>query len=114
MMLFMVVERFRPGKAPEIYRRFQERGRMVPDVISNDCRACQGMIGACGHVLEIGYELSTCGVNSEEVVHIDRGAFTIGSAFCHQRNGTGNSTTACIGANPGSRTFEPGFNRECR
>ena len=30
-MLFMVVERFKPGKAPEIYRRFRERGRMAPD-----------------------------------------------------------------------------------
>ena len=30
-MLFMVIERFRPGKAPEIYRRFRERGRMAPD-----------------------------------------------------------------------------------
>jgi len=30
-MLFMVVERFRPGMAPEIYRRFRERGRMAPD-----------------------------------------------------------------------------------
>ena len=27
----MVIERFRPGKAPEIYRRFRERGRMAPD-----------------------------------------------------------------------------------
>lgn len=30
-MLFMVVERFKPGKAPEIYRRFREYGRMAPD-----------------------------------------------------------------------------------
>ena len=30
-MLFMVIEQFRPGKAPEIYRRFQERGRMAPE-----------------------------------------------------------------------------------
>jgi hypothetical protein len=29
-MLYMVVERFRPGKAPEAYRRFRERGRMAP------------------------------------------------------------------------------------
>ena len=29
-MLFMVIERFRPGKAPEVYRRFRERGRMAP------------------------------------------------------------------------------------
>jgi len=30
-VLFMVIERFREGKAPEIYRRFRERGRMAPD-----------------------------------------------------------------------------------
>ena len=32
-MLFMVVERFRPGKAPEVYRRFRDRGRMAPDTV---------------------------------------------------------------------------------
>ena len=30
-MLFMVIERFKPGKAPEIYKRFRERGRLAPD-----------------------------------------------------------------------------------
>jgi hypothetical protein len=30
-MLFMVIERYRPGLAPEVYRRFRERGRMAPD-----------------------------------------------------------------------------------
>ena len=29
--LFMVIERFRPGAAPEVYRRFRERGRMAPE-----------------------------------------------------------------------------------
>jgi Protein of unknown function (DUF3303) len=32
-MLFMVIERFRPGKAPEVYRRFRDRGRMAPDEV---------------------------------------------------------------------------------
>ncbi len=32
-MLFMVVERFRPGKAPEVYQRFRDRGRMAPDTV---------------------------------------------------------------------------------
>lgn len=32
-MLFMVIERFHPGKAPEVYRRFRERGRMAPDEV---------------------------------------------------------------------------------
>jgi hypothetical protein len=30
-MLFMIVERFRPGQAPEVYRRFRDRGRMAPE-----------------------------------------------------------------------------------
>ena len=29
-MLYMVIERFKEGAAPEIYRRFGERGRMMP------------------------------------------------------------------------------------
>jgi hypothetical protein len=29
-MLFMVIERFRAGRAPDIYRRFRDRGRMAP------------------------------------------------------------------------------------
>lgn len=29
-MLFMVIERFHSGQALEIYRRFQEQGRMMP------------------------------------------------------------------------------------
>lgn len=28
--VFMVIERFRPGRAPEVYRRFRDRGRMAP------------------------------------------------------------------------------------
>jgi hypothetical protein len=27
----MVIEHYRPGRAPEIYRRFRERGRMAPE-----------------------------------------------------------------------------------
>ena len=30
-MLYMVIEHFRPGKAPEVYRRFREQGRMAPE-----------------------------------------------------------------------------------
>lgn len=29
-MLYMVIEKFRPGRAKEIYQRFRERGRMAP------------------------------------------------------------------------------------
>lgn len=29
-MLYMVIERFRPGQAPAVYQRARERGRMMP------------------------------------------------------------------------------------
>ena len=29
-MLYMVVERFKEGAMPEVYRRFREKGRMMP------------------------------------------------------------------------------------
>ena len=30
-MLFMVIETFRPGSAPEVYRRVRDQGRMAPE-----------------------------------------------------------------------------------
>jgi hypothetical protein len=30
-MLFMVIERFRPGQTAAVYRRFRDRGRMAPE-----------------------------------------------------------------------------------
>lgn len=29
-MLYMVIERFHPGKVKELYKRFDEKGRMMP------------------------------------------------------------------------------------
>ena len=31
IMLYMVIERFKEGAAPGIYRRFREQGRMMPE-----------------------------------------------------------------------------------
>ena len=46
-MLYMVIEHFREGTAPEIYRRYREKGRMTPDGleyisswISHDVKTC--------------------------------------------------------------------------
>lgn len=33
-MLFMIIEHFKPGKAPAVYRRFREKGRMAPEGVS--------------------------------------------------------------------------------
>jgi Protein of unknown function (DUF3303) len=30
-MLYMIIERFKDGAAPQIYRRAREKGRMLPD-----------------------------------------------------------------------------------
>ncbi len=30
-MLYMVLERFKEGAAPEVYRRAEERGRLIPE-----------------------------------------------------------------------------------
>lgn len=32
-MLYMVIEHFRPGMAPDVYRRFRECGRMAPESV---------------------------------------------------------------------------------
>jgi hypothetical protein len=46
-MLYMVIERFKEGATPEIYRRFREKGRMMPEGleyvsswIDDDFRIC--------------------------------------------------------------------------
>jgi hypothetical protein len=33
-MLFMVIELFRDGRAPAVYHRFREKGRMAPDDVA--------------------------------------------------------------------------------
>ena len=30
-MLFMIIERFHPGKVKKLYQRFEEKGRMMPE-----------------------------------------------------------------------------------
>jgi Protein of unknown function (DUF3303) len=30
-MLYMIIETFRPGKVKQLYKRFEERGRQLPD-----------------------------------------------------------------------------------
>ena len=33
-MLYMVIEHFRPGKIKELYKRFDEKGRMAPEGVN--------------------------------------------------------------------------------
>jgi len=46
-MLYMVLERYKDGAAPEIYRRARERGRLMPgglryvsSWVDHDCKRC--------------------------------------------------------------------------
>ncbi len=47
MALFMVIEHFRPGQAPAVYRRVRDRGRLAPEGLTYvsswvdlGCRRC--------------------------------------------------------------------------
>lgn len=33
-MLYMIIERFKPGRIKELYKRFDEKGRMAPDGVN--------------------------------------------------------------------------------
>ncbi|HET9831725.1 MAG TPA: DUF3303 family protein [Vicinamibacterales bacterium] len=48
----MVIERFKPGMAPEVYRRFRERGRMAPDDVRYVASWVDLNIERCFQVME--------------------------------------------------------------
>lgn len=51
-MLFMVIERFKDGKAKEIYRRFQEKGRMMPEGLKYLDSWVEVNFGRCFQLME--------------------------------------------------------------
>ena len=51
-MLFMVIERFSPGGAGEIYRRVREGGRSVPPGLSYVDSWVQADLGGCFQLME--------------------------------------------------------------
>src|SRR6266850_432809 len=51
-MVFMVIEHFRPGQAPEVYRRFRERGRMAPEGLRYVASWVDMDFKRCFHVME--------------------------------------------------------------
>ena len=57
-MLFMVIEHFRPGQAPEVYRRFRERGRMAPDTLRYISSWVDVNFERCFQVMEADSEAS--------------------------------------------------------
>ena len=46
-MLFMVIEQFRNQDAPPVYRRFREKGRLMPDGVSFVDSWVQADLGRC-------------------------------------------------------------------
>ncbi len=51
-MLFMVIERFRNGDAAAVYRRFRERGRMLPDGLNYVESWTESDFGRCFQLME--------------------------------------------------------------
>ena len=51
-MLYMVIERFHDGAAPEVYKRFRDRGRMMPDGLNYVASWIEPNLGRCFQVME--------------------------------------------------------------
>lgn len=56
-MLFMVIERYAEGVAPEVYRRFRERGRLAPDDVKYVASWVDLEFRTCWQVMEAENEL---------------------------------------------------------
>lgn len=55
-MLFFVIERYAPGKAVEVYRRFRDRGRMAPEGVRYVASWVDLEFRRCFQVMEAGSE----------------------------------------------------------
>ena len=51
-MLFMVIERFRDGDAAAVYRRYRERGRMMPEGLKYLDSWVEPDFGRCFQLME--------------------------------------------------------------
>lgn len=51
-MQFMIIERFRPGKVKDMYRRFEEKGRMLPDGVQYISSWINEEVTVCYQVME--------------------------------------------------------------
>jgi hypothetical protein len=51
-MLFMVIERFKPGVVPEIYRRLRDQGRSLPDGLTYAGSWIEAGMGRCFQLME--------------------------------------------------------------
>jgi Protein of unknown function (DUF3303) len=53
-MLFMVIEEFRDQDAKSVYRRFREKGRMMPDGLTFVNSWVSADLGRCFQLMECG------------------------------------------------------------
>ncbi|HLJ94089.1 MAG TPA: DUF3303 family protein [Gemmataceae bacterium] len=51
-MLFMVIETFRAGTALEVYRRFHEKGRLMPEGLHYQASWVEADLGRCFQLME--------------------------------------------------------------
>ena len=51
-MLYMVIERFRPGQAPAVYQRAREHGRMLPSGLTYVSSWVEPSFARCFQVME--------------------------------------------------------------
>ena len=51
-MLYMVIERFKPGKVKDMYKRFDEKGRMAPDGVTYVNSWIDEHVNICYQVME--------------------------------------------------------------
>jgi hypothetical protein len=51
-MLFMVIERFKPGTVPAIYQRLKDHGRSMPDGLTYHASWISADLGRCFQVME--------------------------------------------------------------
>ena len=59
-MLFMIIEKFHPGKVKELYQRFEDKGRFMPEGVSYINSWIDSKIKICYQVMES---------DSEEKIH---------------------------------------------
>ena len=72
-MLFMVIERFRPGQAVAVYRRFRDKGRMAPPEVVYHASWVDMDFSRCFQVMEAPDEtkLREWAANWEDLVDFE-------------------------------------------
>lgn len=57
-MHYLIIEKFKPGKIKEVYRRFAEQGRLAPDDLHYVSSWVTDDLSTCYQVMETGNQAS--------------------------------------------------------